>query len=89
MKVLVTGHPDKRCYRITCKKLEETLPAYQPVWTVEAGIKELRDAYAEFELTKDAFVGSDFLRIRRISGLIERGDLDDHLRWKNGAEKAA
>jgi hypothetical protein len=59
------------------------------VWTVEAGIKELRDAYAEFELTKDAFVGSDFLRIRRISGLIERGDLDDHLRWKNGAEKAA
>lgn len=81
--------PDKRCYRITCKKLEETLPAYQPVWTVEAGIKELRDAYAEFALTKDAFLGSDFLRIRRISGLIERGDLDDNLRWKDGAQKAA
>ena len=81
--------PDKRCYRITCRKLEETLPAYQPVWTVEAGIKELRDAYAEFTLTKAAFLGSDFLRIRRISGLIERGQLDENLRWKNDASKAA
>lgn len=81
--------PDKRCYRITCSKLEETLPAYQPVWTVEAGIKELRDAYAAFNLTKNAFLGSDFLRIRRISGLIERGDLDEYLRWKSGAQEAA
>lgn len=81
--------PDKRCYRITCAKLEETLPAYQPVWTVEAGIKELRDAYEEFALTKDAFVGSDFLRIRRINHLIDVGQLDDTLRWKNGAQKAA
>lgn len=81
--------PDKRCYRITCKKLEETLPAYQPVWTVEAGIKELRDAYAEFGLTKESFVGSDFLRIRRINHLIDGGKLDDTLRWKRGASKAA
>ena len=81
--------PDKRCYRVTCQKLEETLPGYQPEWTVEAGIKELRDAYAEFELTKEAFVGSDFLRIRRISRLIDNGLLDDTLRWKDGAQKAA
>lgn len=81
--------PDKRCYRITCQKLEETLPAYQPSWTVEAGIKELRDAYTEFGLTKEAFVGSDFLRIRRISSLIEKGTLDDTLRWKDGVQRAA
>jgi len=81
--------PDKRCYRITCQKLEETLPAYRPTWTVEAGIKELRDAYSDFALTKEAFIGSDFLRIRRISGLIEDGQLDDNLRWKADAQKAA
>ncbi len=81
--------PDKRCYRITCRKLEETLPAYQPVWTVETGIKELRDAYTEFALTKAAFTGSDFLRIRRIRGLIEQGQLDENLRWRNDAQKAA
>ncbi len=81
--------PDKRCYRITCQKIEKTLPAYQPTWTVEAGIKELRDAYAEFALTKEAFTGSDFLRIRRISGLIEHGKLDDHLRWKHDFRKTA
>lgn len=81
--------PDKRCYRITCQKLEETLPAYQPTWTVETGIKELRDAYSEFALTKEAFLGSDFLRIRRISGLIEDGQLNDNLRWIGDARKAA
>lgn len=81
--------PDKRCYRITCQKLEETLPAYQPTWTVEAGIEELRDAYTDFGLTKEAFVGSDFLRIRRINGLIDKGQLDDTLRWKDGVQKAA
>jgi nucleoside-diphosphate-sugar epimerase len=81
--------PDKRCYRITCAKLEETLPAYQPVWTVETGIKELRDAYAEFGLTMEAFTGSDFLRIRRINHLIDKAQLDDTLRWKDGVQKAA
>ncbi|MFT5327204.1 MAG: nucleoside-diphosphate-sugar epimerase [Planctomycetaceae bacterium] len=81
--------PDKRCYRITCRKLEQTLPGYQPSWTVEAGIKELRDAYTEFALTKEAFTGSDFLRIRRISGLIEDGQLNDNLRWIGDARKAA
>lgn len=81
--------PDKRCYRVTCRKLEETLPAYQPVWTVEAGIKELRDAYAEFDLTMASFTGSDFLRIRRISRLIEAGDLNNNLRWNASSQKAA
>jgi hypothetical protein len=78
---------EKRCYRITCQKLEKTLPAYQPTWTLETGIKELRDAYSDFALTKEAFTGSDFLRIRRISGLIEDGQLDDNLRWINNAQK--
>jgi len=81
--------PDKRCYRVTCRKLEETLPAYQPVSTVEAGIRELRDAYTTFNLSKESFTGSDFLRIRRISGLIETGKLNDNLRWEDGIHKAA
>jgi hypothetical protein len=81
--------PDKRCYRVTCRKLEETLPAYQPVWTVEAGIRELHDAYASFKLTKESFTGPEFLRIRRISRLIETGKLNDNLRWENGIHKAA
>lgn len=81
--------PDKRCYRITCRKLEETLPSYKPEWTVEAGIKELRDAYAEYSLTREEFTGPDFLRIRRISDLIGQGQLDEDLRWRNGGQRAA
>lgn len=81
--------PDKRCYRVTCRKLEDTLPAYQPTWTVEAGVQELRDAYTRFGLTRESFVGSDFLRIRRISELIAAGNLDDQLRWSAGHQEAA
>jgi len=81
--------PDKRCYRITCRKIETMLPAYRPVWTVAAGIGELRDAYVKFGLTRESFTGSEFLRIRRIRGLLEQGRLDADLRWTRGACEAA
>ena len=75
------GGPDKRCYRITCDKIMDVLPAYQPVWTVRKGIEELHDAYRAIELKQSDLEGSRFLRIRHIMGLIDGGKLDKNLRW--------
>ena len=75
------GGPDKRCYRITCEKIMDVLPAYQPQWTVRKGIEQLYAAYKAVDLKKADLEGSRFLRIKHIMGLIEANKLDKDLRW--------
>ena len=37
--------PDIRNYRVNCDKIAETLPAFQPMWTVRKSVEELYEAY--------------------------------------------
>lgn len=75
------GGPDKRCYRVSCDKIAEVLPAYAPRWTVRRGVEELYEAYRDAELVQEDLEGSRYLRIKHILGLIEGGRLDTDLRW--------
>ncbi len=75
------GGPDKRCYRVDCSKIEETLPAYRPRWTVRLGVEELAAAYRQIQLRKDDLEGSRYQRIAHILELMEAGKLDADLRW--------
>jgi len=81
--------PDTRCYRVDCSKLEQTLPAYRPRWTVRDGVEELYQAYKDFELTLEDFLGPKYMRIRQIRALQEEGRLDASLRWLTKAAKPA
>jgi hypothetical protein len=74
------GGPDPRCYRVSCDTIARELPAFQPQWTVRTGMEQLLDAYRTYGLTKDAFLGDDYLRIKRIRALQSAGDIDDSLR---------
>ena len=73
--------PDPRSYRVDCSKLEQTLPAYRPQWTVEKGIAQLLAAYERNNLTEATFNGDRFFRIRHIQRLQSEGRLDSELRW--------
>jgi nucleoside-diphosphate-sugar epimerase len=73
--------PDPRSYRVDCSKLQQSLPGYRPQWTVERGIRQLRDAFARHGLTEDEFLGDRYFRIRHIQRLRREGRLDDRLRW--------
>jgi nucleoside-diphosphate-sugar epimerase len=73
--------PDKRNYRVDFGKIERTLPAFRPAWTVRKGVEELYAAYRAHGLTKEEFLSSRYLRIRRIGELRESGRIDDSLRW--------
>lgn len=75
------GGPDARCYRVNCDKIARRLPAYQPQWTVRKGVEQLYDAYRRYGLTEEMFLGSHFLRIKRIKELQRAGRLGDSLRW--------
>jgi len=75
------GGPDKRCYRVNCDKIRETLPAFDPQWTVVQGVEELYDAYVRESLTAADFSSSRYLRIKHVKELQEEGRLDEELRW--------
>ena len=75
------GGPDKRCYRISCDKIGRMLPDFQPQWTARKGAQELYDAYRAIGLTKEDLKGDRYLRVNRIQGLLEVGQLDGSLHW--------
>jgi len=82
------GGPDPRSYRVDCSKIETTLRGYKPEWTVEAGVRELRDAFVERRLTSSDFLSQRYFRIRRIKAHLEGGTLDPELRWRHSTPAA-
>jgi nucleoside-diphosphate-sugar epimerase len=71
---------DARDYRVSFKKIEQTLPGFNPTWTLRKGIQEMYDAYLAGHMTADEFLGPRYYRLRTIQGLKERGLLDESLR---------
>jgi len=72
---------DPRNYRVTCAKLESTLSAAIPQWTVQKGIEELYEAYQEVGLTLEDLEGDRYMRIRHVLRLVEEGALNKNLEW--------
>ena len=77
--------PDTRNYRVDCTRLPQTVPAYQPKWTVERGARELYEAYKRSDVTLAEFEGERYRRITHIQELIRSGELDTSLRHTGGA----
>ena len=73
--------PDKRTYRVSCEKIKETLPAFQPEWDARRGAGELYQAYSRIGVESGEFEGPNYKRIRHIQHLMSRGLLDENLRW--------
>ncbi|MCB0061628.1 MAG: hypothetical protein KDE19_05920, partial [Caldilineaceae bacterium] len=76
------AEPDARCYRVDSSKLANTLPEYQPQWTVRKGAQELYNIYQQLGLELDDFEGPRYRRISQIKALIESGRLDTNFRWR-------
>ena len=73
--------PDLRCYRVDCDLIRQTLPEFQPQWTVRQGVEELYEAYRRHGLTLEEFESARYLRIKHVRQLQEDGRLDAELRW--------
>ena len=75
------GGPDKRCYRVSCDKIERMLPGFKPQWTARKGAQELYDAYRAAGLTREDLERGRYFRINNIQRLMKSGKLDNSLRW--------
>ena len=73
--------PDKRCYRVNCDKIRNTIPAFRPRWTAREGARQLYEAYKNFGLTLADFEGARYMRIQQVKKLQAEGRLDLNLRW--------
>ena len=72
------GGPDKRCYRVSCDKIQRVLN-FRPQWNARKGAQELYDAYRAAGLT-DQQRGS-YIRMSHIRHLFKAGQLGNSLRW--------
>ena len=75
------GGPDKRCYRISCDKIQRVLPGFRPQWTARAGARELYEAYRAAGLTAEDVQQGRYARISHIQRLLNAGRLDESLHW--------
>jgi nucleoside-diphosphate-sugar epimerase len=75
--------PDKRCYRVDCSKILQTLPEFAPQWDARRGAAELYAAYQKIGLTLEEFEGPKYQRIARLQQLLATEQLDETLRWRD------
>lgn len=78
------GGPDKRCYRVTCEKIERVL-GFKLQWNARKGVQELYDAYLKAGLTNEQ--RNRYLRIVTIQRLLKEGKLDQSLHWTTVDDK--
>ena len=81
--------PDLRNYRVSCARIESTIPGYRPTWTVRRGVEQMLAAYLEHGLSLDDLTGWRLQRIARVMHLLEEGRLDDTLRWTDADTPAS
>lgn len=72
--------PDKRNYRVDFSRITAELPAYQPAWTVRAGVEEVHEAYLRHGLTLDDLIGPRLIRLAKVLGSIDAGAIGADLR---------
>lgn len=80
--------PDKRCYRVDCSKLADTLPAFRPQWTIRRGIDQLHRAFTGTQLNSEWFEGPRFSRVAHLRQMLATGDIDQTLRWARTSANA-
>lgn len=87
IKLGASAGPDIRDYRVDASKIADAIPEFQPVWSVEKGIVELREGFLQSGIDEDDFVG----RLRRIAWIqrgLESGRISDDLRISPGPARS-
>ena len=71
---------DSRSYFVDFSKLEKLFPNFKFIYDIEIGVKELINDYEAIKKNK-----VNNKRIKKINSLIQNGDVDDKLFWRNSS----
>jgi len=80
--LIFTGeHVDSRTYRVSFNRiLTELQDYYKPEWDLDRGGKELVAFFDRVNFTEEQFRGRDTIRLKQLSYLKEKGNIDDTFR---------
>ena len=81
--------PDRRDYRVDFTRIHRLLPAFEPQWTIAAGIEELARDMHRIGLSTADFEGPRYVRVERVRTLMASGRLDDDLRMRSTSRSGA
>jgi nucleoside-diphosphate-sugar epimerase len=73
--------PDKRSYKVDFSKFRKMAPDFQPLSTLESSISELIEGIGHSPLIRDNFRESDYIRLKKISSLVNNQYLSNDLHW--------
>jgi nucleoside-diphosphate-sugar epimerase len=80
---------DSRTYHVCFAKIRETLPAFQPAWNLEQGIRQLYNAFESCRLSFEDFDGHKYTRLKQLRFLLDANCLNSELRWTKSTIPAA
>ena len=75
------AQPDKRSYRVNFDLFKKLAPNHQPKYDLVNTIKELKNGLEAMGFIDKNFHNSRFMRLKVLNDLIERGRLDEKLKW--------
>ena len=75
------AQPDRRSYRVNFAQYKRLAPNHQPAMSLEESIILVRDGLEKIAFGDSDFRNSDCIRLKVLSGLRDKGLLDDTLRW--------
>ncbi len=75
------AQPDKRSYQVDFGLYKELAPDHLPQVDLHQSIRELRDGLQAMGFNNTDFRNSDYMRLKVLSGLREKGLLSPDLRW--------
>lgn len=73
---------DTRNYMVTFEKIKNKL-GYRISYSLSSGVKEIVETYDRINLNKEVFEHRNYTRLLQIEYLIERGLIDNQLKWIN------
>ncbi len=76
---------DSRTYHVCFAKIREMLPAFEPAWSLEQGIRQLYNAFESNRLSFEDFDGHKYTRLKQLRFLLDANCLDSELRWTKTA----
>jgi len=75
------AQPDKRSYRVNFDLFRTLAPDHQPQYDLDTTIRELREGLEAMTFREQNFRNTNFMRLKIIESLREKGCLDEKLRW--------
>lgn len=72
--------PDKRCYRVSFRKMLTRLPEFKARWNARRGAQQLYDTFRHLGLSQYDYTGPRFRRVLQVRDLLTVGKLNCELR---------